>query len=230
MTPFALIPAKGVSERLPGKNLKALGGRPLVGRAIDAARASELFGNRIVVSSEDPAIINYALGEGVRVLKRPPELSQPNAILAQVVEHAARQLEWRDAFYILTPTSPFRNPGTMRDAWDTYVRERPGALLSITPYEHPPYWGLLWDKTSQRLNPLDENCFVMPRENLPVAYRHDGAHQIIREQIPGVLGYPIAWEESIDINTERDWAYAEYMLASLKVPWATGTWTGGRTS
>ena len=115
MRVLAVVPARGGSRRVPGKNLAVLGGRTLVRRALDTTLAAGCFAT-VVLSSDDPAILAEAdaLPAVVR-LARPPELATDTARSYDVVRHAVDTLEARgagsfDAVAIVQCTSPFTAP------------------------------------------------------------------------------------------------------------------------
>lgn len=126
---LALIPARGGSKGLPGKNLRPLAGKPLVAWSIEQALAAPEIA-KVVVSTDDPAIADVARRFGASVpFLRPAELSGDEAPTAGAVLHA---LDWLsahgeefDAILLLEPTSPLRAPGDLgrairllADGWD----------------------------------------------------------------------------------------------------------------
>src|SRR3954447_17249898 len=124
---LAVIPARGGSRGLPGKNLKELGGVPLVGHSIAAARTVSQV-RRIVVSTDDEqvATVSRSLGADVPFL-RPPELATDSAPTGPVVAHALQVAEAEagasyDAVLLLEPTSPVRDPARLADAVDLLGR------------------------------------------------------------------------------------------------------------
>ncbi|MGB9578379.1 MAG: acylneuraminate cytidylyltransferase family protein, partial [Halothiobacillaceae bacterium] len=105
---LALIPARGGSKGLPGKNLRALGGKPLIQWSIEAAQRSR-FVTRVVVSSDDPTILTAARAAGAETpFVRPAELAQDDTSSIDVVFHALDQLPPFDWVVLLQPTSPLR--------------------------------------------------------------------------------------------------------------------------
>jgi pseudaminic acid cytidylyltransferase len=114
----AVIPARGGSKRIPRKNVKLFGGRPMIAHSIDAARESGVF-SRIVVSTDDPEISEIALAHGAEVpFVRPPELANDHAATIPVIAHAVRWLESTgesiDACCCLYATAPFVQPEELR--------------------------------------------------------------------------------------------------------------------
>lgn len=223
MNPICLIPAKGFSERLPKKNLRLLGGRPLVAWTIEAARGSGIFPNAIWVSSESDEVLEVATAQGVRTLRRPPELAMPGATVSDVVIHARRALEHSGPVSIMTPSSPFRSSLGIATAWEKFKLSNAVCLLSLRPYEHPPEWAFRFNRITGDVSSIIAELIDAPRAALPQAWRHDGSHFIIGKKTNhqgAILGFEADPLEAVDINTIEDLEYAEYLLDKGKVPWA----------
>jgi CMP-2-keto-3-deoxyoctulosonic acid synthetase len=115
----ALIPAKGRSSRVPGKNLRFLGGRPLVEWTIDAALGAASV-SRVIVSTEDGRVALCARRAGAEVLARPEELAEDGKEVGDVVRHALAHFE-ADALALLLPTSPFRTSRQIDECVSLYL-------------------------------------------------------------------------------------------------------------
>ena len=116
MKMLAIIPARGGSKGVPGKNFRPLHGKPLLAYSIEAAR--HCAADRIVVSTDSPELAEIATRYGAEVpFLRPAELAGDNADLGQVVDHARLTLTYSgyfpDAHIVLVPTSPFRTAGLL---------------------------------------------------------------------------------------------------------------------
>ena len=222
MIPLALIPAKAYSQRLPRKNLRLLAGKPLVAWAIEGAIASGVF-REVWVSSEDDEVLELAGGWGAERLRRPPALALPAATVAHVVQHARQELEHAGPVYLLTPTSPFRSAISIAQVWARFVSlPAAGALISLRPAD-PPEWTLRWEPISGNVGALNPMMVDLPRGMLPKAWRHDGSHFILggAERRGGPIGFEADPIEAVDINEQADLDYAEFLLATGRVPWVT---------
>jgi len=104
---LAVIPARGGSKRLPGKNLKLLLGKPLIQWAWDEARKSNYI-DTIQLSSEDSEIISYAQANCISGFQRPVELATDEATLSDVLLHALKVFSDYDLAVLLQPSSPLR--------------------------------------------------------------------------------------------------------------------------
>lgn len=135
---IAIIPARGGSKGLPGKNLAEIAGESLLSRAVRCARATGLF-NRILVSTDDPRIAEEGRRAGAAVpFLRPAELAGDAAAVVDAVRDALRRLredhsEAFDLVALLEPTSPLRTPDIVRAV--VLAAEGPGsdAALSVSP-------------------------------------------------------------------------------------------------
>lgn len=115
MSILAIIPARGGSKGLPGKNIRPLGGKPLLAYSIEAALNCPLI-NRVVVSTESPEIASVAVNHGAEVpFLRQSELAGDRADLGQALQHMTWGLANRgyspEITVVLVPTSPFRTAG-----------------------------------------------------------------------------------------------------------------------
>jgi len=216
MGPVAFIPAKGHSERLPGKNVAFLGGRPLLHWTLAAACESELFEQMYVSTDSDRVAEAAAAFPAVRILMRPIRLQDSTVEMVLLWHRLHRAWPHEATVYVLLPTSPFRTAETMRAAWQLFQSHpRYHRLLSVTAYAHPPQWALhvVDADGEERLGVWMPHQFNQTRSQLPQLLRHDGGHQIIR-QLDGPEWLPFfpPADEVLDINTPDDLAYAQWRL------------------
>ena len=219
---LAVIPARGGSKRLPGKNIRKLGGRPLIAWSIDAARSSGVFCD-IIVSTDDPEIAEVAKAYGATVpFLRPKDLATDTAGSLAVLRHA---FEWYsatsaelDGVALLQPTSPFRSIASIREAASEYGRHGfRRTLVSVSPAKSHPAWCFL--KNENGMQPcLGWDSIAVRSQDLPPAYSLNGSIYIIpkskiisnspilsRDAIYFVMQNE---QESIDIDTQYDWDLA----------------------
>ena len=133
---LAIIPVRGGSKGIPGKNIKLLAGRSLLSYTIDAALKSKYI-KRTVVSTEDSNIKNIAQSLGVEVLDRPIELAQDETKTAPVLLHVVEELEKEnykpDVTILLQATCPLRNAKELDEAIELFLQKQPGMQV-ITMY------------------------------------------------------------------------------------------------
>ena len=140
---LALIPARGGSKGLLGKNLAELAGKPLIVHTIDAAQQSGVF-RKLVVSTDDEAIAEVSRAVGAEVLMRPTELAQDHSSSLDVIEHALAAYELTEGrFCLLQPTSPLRNAGHIREGVTLLMDSGASSLISARELEHHPLKSLI---------------------------------------------------------------------------------------
>lgn len=224
-TIIGLIPARGGSKGLPRKNLRPLHGKPLIAWTIDAALSSRSI-DRVVVSTEDEEISEVSKTYGADVpFMRPSELATDEASSIGVVFHAIETLKASDSHYdyviLLQPTSPLRTVEDIDRAIEFSFSINAGAVVSVCETGHHPYWA--------NTLPADRNMkdFLRPeianknRQELPVFYRLNGAIYIASSAYlklnsgfmnSDTYAYIMPLERSVDIDTELDLKFAEYLL------------------
>lgn len=226
MRVLGIVPARGGSKRVPRKNVRPLGGKPLVVWAIEAALAAKQLA-RVVLSSDDDEVL--ALGAHhaeVVCLRRPDEISTDTAPAIDYVRHAQRELALRgeapfDAIAIVQPSSPFTEP-TDVDAGVTLL-EQSGAdsAVSVMQLDHAIHPLKLKRLEGDKLLPfLEEERGRMSDHQLPKLFVRNGsvyvsaAKTIARGEIIGEdsRGFVMPRERSIDINDELDFSFAEFLL------------------
>lgn len=221
---LALIPAKGGSTRLRRKNILPLGGRPLIGWAIEAARESGVV-DAIVVSTEDMEIATVARELGAEVpFLRPECLARDPAGVVDVALHALATLRevGRDfaTLIILLPTCPLRSAMDVQAALALF-READGRfLMSVSAYSHTPFAAL--ELTGEGLlSPYFPQYIGRKSQEMPRAYRANGAIHVLdvaafeaarSYYAQPLLGYVMPEARSVDIDTEEDLRYAEFLL------------------
>ena len=229
---LALIPARGGSKGLPRKNIKSLGGHPLIGYSITAALNAELI-TRTVVSTDDSEIADIARKYGAEVpFLRPSEYAQDDTLDLPVFQHA---LEWLsdqedyqpDVVVQLRPTSPFRSPKMIDEAIQTLL-DIPDAssVRGVVPSKQNPF--KMWKiSPGGKLLPLLETeleePYNMPRQELPPTYWQTGHIDVIRAEtilngsMTGTNVYAYHFDPlfSVDLDNSLDWQMAEARLKSL---------------
>jgi N-acylneuraminate cytidylyltransferase len=139
---LAIIPARGGSKRLPGKNKRPLAGKPLVEWTIAAALGSRRVA-RALVSTDDPEMADLARNAGAEVpFLRPPDLATDTADSVGVARHALEFLAGRGEFYdaiaLLQPTSPLRTSAHIDAAVELMKQRQATAVISVCVAEHTP--------------------------------------------------------------------------------------------
>jgi N-acylneuraminate cytidylyltransferase len=218
---LALLPARGGSKGLPGKNTMLLGDRPLLQWTIDAARGSR-FIDRLVLSSDDDRIMEAAARGGCDVpFRRPADLASDNAAMIDVALHALESIPGYDILVLLQPTSPLRTSADIDAAFELFQRTGGNSCVSVSPVEQSPYWMYRVGHDGELTAILDLPEGVARRQDLPPVYALNGAIYIsnvaalkasrsfvTRETV----GYMMPAERSIDIDTAADFEAAKRAL------------------
>ena len=177
---LALIPARGGSKGLPGKNIKLLAGVPLIAWSIRAAQAARTI-TRIVVTTDDPAIAAVALEHGAEVpCLRPAELAGDDSPAWAAYLHMADELERRgsaavEAFTILQPTSPLRTAGDIDAAVELFRARQAQAVISVSATPHPASWLRRIDSDGVLRPFLDGPLANANRQQCPPTFMPNGA-------------------------------------------------------
>jgi CMP-N,N'-diacetyllegionaminic acid synthase len=220
-TVLALIPARGGSKGVPGKNVRPVGGRPLIAWTIVAAKASR-YVDRTVLSSDDQSIIDAARSFGCDVpFTRPAELATDEADSMSVVRHAMTVLPERyDYLVLLQPTSPMRLAQDIDRAIERCVNSGAPACVSVCEPDKSPYWMFRAGK-GDVLEPLLAAEIPDRRQQAPAVLALNGAVYVARTDhlagggtflAPGTVGYVMPKERSFDIDTELDLRIVDFLL------------------
>ena len=221
---LAIIPARGGSKRIPGKNLALLGGKTLLEHTIDAALGAARVG-RVVVSTDDAEIARVAVRAGAEApALRPPELARDDSPMIGVLRHTVSMVEGGnplvEAIVLLQATSPFRTAMQIDTAIARYEASGADTLVAVrAASEHPHY---AWRQEGDRLLPFfSMQHQQMVRQDLPGAFVETGAIFILRrsnldrEEFYGNKIVPFEMDErtSLDIDTPQDLEFARFLLA-----------------
>ena len=222
-----LVPARGGSRGLPGKNTRLLGGLPLLAWTARAVAASGVTA-RAVLSTDDPSIAAVGRAHGLDApFLRPPELATDTAGTFEVVEHALGWLEREASFrpsavMLLQPTCPFRRPERIGQALALLARPGAEGVIGVTAIERSlsvvyreDADGVLeplapWDDRTRR---QDVRPLLIPNGTLYLSTRESLARHR-RLFPPRLLPLPTDPVEGIDIDTPGDWALAEAVVAA----------------
>lgn len=223
MKPLVLIPARGGSKGVPGKNIKILNGKPLIHYTVEAAR--QVFNDKeICVTTEDLEIKNVVEKTGLIVpFIRPMELATDIATTQDVILHAIKFYNkidyFPDAIILLQPTSPFRTAQHIREAISLYHQDI-DMVVSVKKTDSNPYFNLFEESKEGFLEKSKKGNFNR-RQNCPAVYELNGAIYVINpkavtsnliSEFTKVKKYVMDDNSSIDIDTMFDWKIAETLI------------------
>ena len=222
---LALIPARGKSKRIPGKNKRTLGGKPLICWSISCAQKFKVICD-VVVSTDDPEIAAIAMSSGALVpWMRPNELATDTSTSVDVALHA---LDWYEAkkgivdgLLLLQPTSPFRTHETIQRGLKAFKLRKFQPVVAVSPAQPHPMWCVRIE--NEKLIPfMRPTKFIFRSQELPPVYAINGVLYLIAPQdlrrsrsffyegaTPIIINSP---KEAMDIDTEHDWRCAEAYL------------------
>ncbi len=213
---LAIIPARGGSKGLPGKNIKPLCGRPLIDYTIAMARAAKNI-SRVVVSTDDEEIARVARACGAETpFLRPKKLSGDNAIISDAVSHTISELYRTgyvcDARVIMYPTHPFRKLSTVEYLVDKLLSGYQEVTTYI-PVHAPPLSYLYTDRNNELRQLLDHG--IHPGNNIYFKSSgylygvHHRSYQCLYEKYAHTITDPLGM---VDIDSICDFYYAEEII------------------
>ena len=222
---LALIPARGGSRRLPGKNLLKLCGEPITVWSIKAAQQSK-YVDRIVVSTDSDEISEVARAAGADVpFMRPNYLASDTASSLDVVKHALNELNQKGQCYefivLLQPTSPLRTSKHIDESFELLQSKDADAIVGVTELDHPI------ELTNRLPDDLSMKGFFttdshLRSQNFPKRYRVNGAIYLVRVESlikentiflsDRIYAYKMDREVSVDIDTPYDLRLADALF------------------
>jgi len=216
MSTIAIIPARGGSKRLPGKNILNLGGIPLLVHSIRFAQANANIIDEIYVSTDDEAIKEVALANGAQVIDRPASISGDLEPTLTTLQHAVKSLGAEvENVVLLQPTNPLRPSSLLKECFDTFQNTNADSLFTVT-------------RNHQKLGKIVNDTFVpfnyeigQRSQDLEPLYFENGLLYISKAKlilegkivstnaIPFIVNHIFA---QVDIDTQEDFDYATYLL------------------
>jgi len=227
MKTLAIIPARGSSKGVPRKNLRHLGGKPLLQYTAAAALAARRL-TRIILSTDDVEIAEVGLQCGLEApFLRPAELAADETPMLPVVQHAVRWVETQgecfDAICLLQPTNPLRNPEVIDACIELLERSEADAVVTVLPVptEYNPHWVYFQDREGILHLSNGEAIPVPRRQDLPPAFHREGSVYVTRREVVmekhslyghRLVGYLLWPEQSVNIDGPEDWERAERLI------------------
>ena len=217
MKTIAIIPARGGSKRLPGKNLMLLEGIPLIGHSIRYAQANPTIIDEIVVSTDCPNIKQVAIDFGAKVIDRPEYLSDDLSTTVSALKHVLQTYGYNglENVVLLQPTNPLRPKKLLIDAFEIVTKGKHQSLFTVSP-------------NVQKFGKIENNVFIpfnyeygQRSQDLAPLFYENGLLYISKANLvtndilldsdafPFVTEHPFA---KVDIDDLADFEFAQYLL------------------
>ena len=225
LKPICFIAARGGSKGVPGKNLKIIGGQPLIAHTIRKALKSNIF-SHVIVSTEDKKIAKVAKQNGADVpFLRPKNLATDNATTIAVILHAIKKLESMgykfDVIVNLDVTVPFLRMKDVKGAINLLNRKKCDGVFGVYKQHLNPYYNIV-EKNSKGFLKIVKPLKKKPksRQSSPIVYQMNGLHVIQKESIvrtktwytSKILPYEIPIETGLMIDTNFEFQIAKNMF------------------
>lgn len=227
---IALIPARGGSKGIPRKNIRFLGGFPLIAWAIRSAQLSNVF-DRIIVSTDDMEIAQISMELEAEVpFIRPTHYAQDNTLQIETIKHALGF--FNDSLYsinsltLLQPTSPFRSPDDCRNAAALFDQGQGNTVISVCDFSHVQNSNTYCGELDELRPTVEGNKEGSLRQSFSRTWWRNGAIYVFSPTVildsqslytPKILGYEMPIWQSRNIDEVRDFIDAENALSDLRV-------------
>ena len=227
---LAIIPARGRSKGIPGKNLRLLGGIPLICHTIRAALDTKKV-TRVIVSTDDKKIADVARSEGAEIpFMRPSELAKDSSLAIDVFLYTIERINREeghvnDFFVALPPTSPLRLSKDIEIALEIFERNVADSVISVTNSPFPLEWMLKINEKGILINCQNGVKAYGNRQDFEKIYIPNGSIYILNTDLirnshqyysKKTYPYKMPLERSVDIDDFIDLEWAEYLLQKKK--------------
>lgn len=221
---ISIIPARGGSKGLPGKNILPLCGKPMIAYTIEAAKQSKYI-DHVIVSTDDQKIAEIALQYGAEVpFLRPNFLASDTAQAVDNYIYTIERLskEWNtpiEEFVVLQPTSPLRIVEDIDGAIEMFMKKKADSVISYTPEAHPVRWHKYLDENNAFIDIFDTT--IANRQDLKTSYYPNGAVYVFRFSMikerkyytDKSYGFIMPRVRSVDIDYKEDFDYVEFLMS-----------------
>jgi CMP-N-acetylneuraminic acid synthetase len=215
MKTIAIIPARGGSKRLPQKNIKMLGGIPLLAHSILFAQANSAIIDEIYVSTDDEEIKKTALQFGAKVIDRPVSLSGDAEPTVSALKNVLEQIDEVENVILLQATNPLRPENLLKEAFEYYQKNNCNSLFTVS--RNHEKFGKIENK---KFIPFNYKIGQRSQDLEPLFYENgllyiSKAKLIFEDKIISENAFPFVIDTifaKIDIDNQEDFDYAEYVF------------------
>jgi len=227
---LGLITARGGSKGVPKKNIKMVGGKPLIVWTIEAALKSHLV-NRVLLSTDDKKIAKIGKDNNAEVpFLRPPDLAQDNSphidVLLNAIDWLIKNEGWQPEYVLLLqPTSPLRTFQDINEIISLGISENADSVVSICKSQIHPYKMKKINQKGMIIDYVKKPEGYLPRQKLPEVFFENGALYLIKTDVlyqqrtlfpKNTIPYFMTEKNSLDIDTEWDMMLADFILSYKK--------------
>ncbi len=222
---LGIIPARGGSKGIPGKNIIEVAGQPLIAYTINAARRSRYL-DKVVVSSDDDKILSISSQYGAQGVKRPARLAKDNSKFEDLIFHVLNYLKKKenyspDILVYLQPTSPLRKVDDVNGAIQKLLVNKAASVISVQEIDREYLKTFVLDRKGYLTGAVNNTYPFKNRQDLPEIYLPNGAvYVVVRKEFEKrkslfakkTLPFVMPKERSLDINTREDLLKAENLI------------------
>ena len=220
---IAIIPARGGSKGILGKNIKLFNGKPLINYSIEYALKSELICD-VFVTTDNHEIAEISEKAGAKIILRPDEISGDTATTESAIEHALTQINSNpELVVLLQATSPLRPKNSLSKIIEHFINKKLDSLLTISP-THRFFWEIKNEIAIANYDYINRPRRQDMKEN-DIKYIENGSVYIFtkmnfkksKNRLGGKIGYYIFPEEySFEIDSINDWISLEQIAKQNK--------------
>ena len=235
MKPICLIAARGGSKGVPKKNIKMIGGKPLIAHTIKSSLESKIF-SHVIVSTDDNQIAQIAKKYGAEVpFLRPNNISTSHSNDYEWVNYTIRKLKTKGLFFshffILRPTNPFRTARTILKAWKNFKKiKKADSLRGVEICKQHP--GKMWIKSKKFIKPFilgkknNQPYYNLQFKSLPKVFVQNASLEISKVEVlhryksitgKKIIPFYTSALEGFDINYPEDLIYAKFLSKKMRV-------------
>lgn len=219
MKTIAIIPARGGSKRLSNKNIRLLGGIPLIAHSILYAQKNNAIIDAVYVSTDDELIRETGLDFGAEVVDRPESLSGDFEPTFSAVRHVLESLDFEvDNVVLLQPTNPLRPECLLEETFGIYQKQNCDSLFTVS--ENHQKLGKI---SGEKFLPFNYEIGQRSQDLEPLYFENgllyiSKAKLILEGKIISEKAFPYVVNhifENVDIDTQEDLGYAEYLFEKV---------------
>lgn len=217
---LAVIPARSGSKSVKDKNIRPLGGRPLMAWSIKAGLACKQI-DKVVVSTDSDKYAQLAKFYGAEVINRPAELAQDETPMVEVLQHALKTYP-AEIVVLLDPTSPFRQIKDIETCLEKIKEPETDSVVTVTEAEHNPFFimGTIDNNDYWQYPLIKTKNLITRRQEAPKVWQLNACVYAIKKEtiVQGKIftlktkAVIMPPERSVHIDTKLDFKFAEFLL------------------